>query len=539
MLSFETEDRIAKFLLFISDNHQSIDLLRRELNSQISFDPFCVYTRLDRAYKGHIDYMDLIFFFKDHMIYCSADEARSIIAWYDSDGDSILSYGEFIQMILADETRSVPNEVFNCNCRDIRGVTLPFAIENLVLEVLEKELRFNRVVKDMLLDIRCRFDFTPQGVFKALGGNVIINKEGIRTFLIRNKMNFIEKDIDIIARKLDIENKRRINLKDIEIIFNIFDSNATMYPSHTNSIDMSVMTNNATCNSSFDKQPQEQKSIPPPKNNTVNESTNRSNINTISNGSPIKTWSSQHSIINGLRERPFPPVTSLSSLVVDLLELIYHTEISLESLKCSLALRNDFNVDDAFIVFEHHPSSTNELNELDISTGLSALGIFPTASELKLLIRRYSLLKTSTLNYGDFFDMLVPFDKDFRNIVERRPPSPFVPKFNRSDFFLGETKTLLADLMEKAIVSENKIEVIRKRISKSFGVDVREFIREIDEGKKGYLSVDDLRKFVKEKINTESSDKDADLLFIRLDRDRDGKVQYEDIIYESREYYSY
>ena len=93
--------------------------------------------------------------------------------------------------------------------------------------------------------------------------------------------------------------------------------------------------------------------------------------------------------------------------------------------------------------------------------------------------------------------------------------------------------------MEKAIVSENKIEVIRKRISKSFGVDVREFIREIDEGKKGYLSVDDLRKFVKEKINTESSDKDADLLFIRLDRDRDGKVQYEDIIYESREYYSY
>ena len=270
-------------------------------------------------------------------------------------------------------------------------------------------------------------------------------------------MNFIEKDIDIIARKLDIENKRRINLKDIEIIFNIFDSNATMYPSHTNSIDMSVMTNNATCNSSFDKQPQEQKSIPPPKNNTVNESTNRSNINTISNGSPIKTWSSQHSIINGLRERPFPPVTSPSSLVVDLLELIYHTEISLESLKCSLALRNDFNVDDAFIVFEHHPSSTNELNELDISTGLSALGIFPTASELKLLIRRYSLLKTSTLNYGDFFDMLVPFDKDFRNIVERRPPSPFVPKFNRSDFFLGETKTLLADLMEKAIVSENKI----------------------------------------------------------------------------------
>ena len=196
-------------------------------------------------------------------------------------------------------------------------------------------------------------------------------------------------------------------------------------------------------------------------------------------------------------------------------------------------------MDDAFIVFEHHPSSTNELNELDISTGLSALGIFPTASELKILIRRYSLLKTSTLNYGDFFDMLVPFDKDFRNIVERRPPSPFVPKFNRSDFFLGETKTLLADLMEKAIISENKIEVIRKRISKSFGVDVREFIREIDEGKKGYLSVEDLRKFVKEKINSESSDKDADLLFIRLDRDRDGKVQYEDIIYESREYYSY
>ena len=521
MLSFETEDRISKFLLFLSTSHQNIDTIKRDLNALAEFDPFAIFSRIDRSFKGHIDYIDIYQFFNDNMIYITSSEAKSIIAWYDADCDGLLSYGEFLSMIIADEARTLPTGAFNCNCRDIRGTTLSFPVETGVCDLLEKELRFNRFAQENVVDCRCRFDVTVERCFKALGGNAnLIQKTGIRTFLIRNKRKFTEKDIDIITNKLDIEKKGRITLFDIDKVFTFFGQY------NNNNPNGGIISNSSSeFNTSH--------------NYSKIASLNGKSID-INNTSPlVKTWTSPHSMSTSFNLRPFPAITSPSSLIVDLLEVIYRTEIALESQKCALALRNDFNVDDAFIVFEHNPNPNNELTECDLQTGLNALGLFPTNTELKLLIRKYSLLNTNTLNYGDFFDMLVPFDKDYRNMIERRPSSPFTPKFNRSDFFLGETKKILADLLEKAIVSENKIEIVRKRISKSYTINVREYVMSIDKGRKGFIDVNDIRDFVRDKINKDAKDKECDLMFIRLDRDRDGKVNYDDIIYECREYYYY
>ena len=119
-------------------------------------------------------------------------------------------------------------------------------------------------------------------------------------------------------------------------------------------------------------------------------------------------------------------------------------------------------------------------------------------------------------------------------MIENREGSPYQPKYNKADFFLGATKKLIGDLFEKIIVSESKIEVIRKRITKCFALNLNDVASSIDTDKKGYLDNYNIRRFIKEKINKESSNRDCDYTFIRLDRNRDGKVDYEDFINETK-----
>ena len=63
--------------------------------------------------------------------------------------------------------------------------------------------------------------------------------------------------------------------------------------------------------------------------------------------------------------------------------------------------------------------------------------------------------------------------------------------------------------------------------------------------KKGFINCEDLRQLFKEKVLKSKSscnndiydDKEIDLCFIRFDRDRDGKVSYDDVINETCEFY--
>ena len=73
-------------------------------------------------------------------------------------------------------------------------------------------------------------------------------------------------------------------------------------------------------------------------------------------------------------------------LVNGLRDLI-RVENDIEREKVSLALKPDFNLTDAFKIFDVNYGgniSTTELRE-----GLAAIGVFPTSEELQLFLKRY------------------------------------------------------------------------------------------------------------------------------------------------------
>ena len=208
----------------------------------------------------------------------------------------------------------------------------------------------------------------------------------------------------------------------------------------------------------------------------------------------------------------------------DFLSKLMLAENKIESAKVNLALNSDFNCEDAFRIFELN--GRGFINQCDLKCGLNLLGIYPTDQEVRLLMKRFDLQNQGFLNYADFFDMLVPYEKDYRNMVENRLPNSCCP-CRCPEIFCCGTLCALKNVFNLIIELENDINNNR-RLFGTLRLKLKEIFRLLDYPNRGYFSNNDLMVYL-QKNGIFISNKLADLLFIRLDRSRNGNVFYKDI----------
>lgn len=215
------------------------------------------------------------------------------------------------------------------------------------------------------------------------------------------------------------------------------------------------------------------------------------------------------------------------------LKEVMNVENQIEKAKIDLALRSDFNVEDAYRIFEL--DGRGIVTEADLKYGLNQLDIYASANDIKLIMRRGDVRRTGALNYGDFFDLVTPFEKDYRTMVENRLPSSFSPQYNKADVFLLSTKIYLQNLFRLIISSENKLQGIRLGLCMNDARrEVKNIYCEIDRTGLGVISDLDLSAFFKRK-GVYCSDRESGLAYIRLDRNRNGKVELWEISEEISE----
>ena len=189
----------------------------------------------------------------------------------------------------------------------------------------------------------------------------------------------------------------------------------------------------------------------------------------------------------------------------DFLSKLMLAENKIEAAKVNLALNSDFNCEDAFRIFELN--GRGFINQCDLKCGLNLLG-------------------QGFLNYADFFDMLVPYEKDYRNMVENRLPNSCCP-CRCPDIFCCGTLCALKNVFNLIIELENDINNNR-RLFGTLRLKLKEIFRLLDYPNRGFFSNNDLIVYL-QKNGIFISNKLADLLFIRLDRGRNGNVFYKDI----------
>ena len=199
-------------------------------------------------------------------------------------------------------------------------------------------------------------------------------------------------------------------------------------------------------------------------------------------------------------------------------------ESQIEKIKIDLALNPDFNCEDAFRLFEL--DGRDYLDKNDLKYGLNLIGLFPSDEELSLLMKRFDLEKQGSINYADFFDIVVPFEKEYRTMVEERMPNSG-STCRSLDAFSFNTISILKDLFNYIINSENEINDLRRDYG-SLRLKLRDIFGLLDFLHNGYFTNSDLMVYLQKQYLL-GNNKDADLLFIRLDKNRNGKIDYREV----------
>ena len=233
--------------------------------------------------------------------------------------------------------------------------------------------------------------------------------------------------------------------------------------------------------------------------------------------------SSQYNYQN-IQKQNIPEPVFTEQNFVSFITALMNTEKELEAKKIQLLCSQpDFNVEDVFVVFETQNTKNDILSFDDLKQGFAKLNLRIDEHDLELLVKRYDLVEEGGISYSNLFDMLVPFDKENRDNVEHRESQGALS---------NNTINVLKDFFGLLIASEQKIEMLRQRISSMKGIDIKKiYTEQIDQYGYGFNSDEDLEGYLKRK-GIQYQQRDADLLFIRLDRNRDGKISLDDISLE-------
>ena len=208
----------------------------------------------------------------------------------------------------------------------------------------------------------------------------------------------------------------------------------------------------------------------------------------------------------------------------DFLKKLMDVESKIEDVKIKLASNPDFNCEDVFRLFETY--FKGYLNENDIKKGLNLIGVNATDQEIKLIMKRFDLQKSGHITFADFFDMIVTFEKNDRDRIEARNPKsryPYDDINNLSPNIINGLK----ELFNLIINSEIDINKMRKTFG-TLRLNLRDIFGLVDKDNKGNFTIDELADYVGNNHITDNK-RDVDLLFIRLDKNRNGRIDFSEI----------
>lgn len=255
------------------------------------------------------------------------------------------------------------------------------------------------------------------------------------------------------------------------------------------------------------------------------------------NSSPLRKKSPERSYLNESRSGTFELskstyVPQKNSVEEQEIVLNFQEEIrilrEIETSKNNLALKHDFNLIDAFRIFDKHDLGIITISDIDET--LECLGYRADREELYLLVRHYSHLQDSRLRFADFTEMLTPKHEDYSKILRNRV-SLNIPGAERSKVFSRDTSNIFCNTLRLILNAETVVERLRQRLSKMPESSLFQAFNSIDKDKNGYITIEEFQKTL-QSYGVYPSSKDLQGLMQKYDKNKDGRVSYSEFVEE-------
>ena len=559
MCSPETEQKLCKLLLILAEGERSIEISRQVLSDLKEFDSFQIFKNIDIEDKNKIDCYSIINILRIKGIYCTEEEASLIILFYDQDYDNVLSYPEFINVIQSE--KSLKNNL-NKPPKD----KIPFDVDYSLGKLLEKEVELSRKFIYALKDIKCRYDFNIHNLYHKIKYFNSITNESLRAFFQKNEVSFLESDIKLILKRLDLNKDGIIDLCEFHALLGFPDCIYCCPCLSCNSCGKCL------CESCYNNIPCYSHGTIQNKKNNKNDFDEKYNYNYYSMGNilneniilPHQLESSRNlnsinkyetsfdnnnkeierkNISKGLAIRTSPrrnynPIEinlnkndnlnlniKEKNQFNDFLKLLMSAESQIEEAKIELAKKQDFSCADAFKIFVK--DNNDYITKDDLKYGLFLLDLNVDDFIINLLFKRFDLNKKDELSYADFFDMLIPFEKIYRDNIEQKTQKSFSCE-QSLNLISNETKEIIKNVFNIIINYEVEINEKRKDLL-ILKRKLKDIFYLFDKKDIGFFGFEEFKKYIEENKLINDKNLNGDLLFIRFDKNRNGKIIFEEL----------
>ena len=131
-------------------------------------------------------------------------------------------------------------------------------------------------------------------------------------------------------------------------------------------------------------------------------------------------------------------------------------------------------------------------------------------------------------SYDELQYAFVPRENEYATLVNSRGGF-YGTESNTKNYFEGETRNTLKRFIRALCECEISVELIRQKISNKLQIRPEAAFRAVDKEDKGYLTVEDLREFIKSQ-NMYPIIKNLALVFERFNKSEDGAITYEEFV---------
>ena len=391
---------------------------------------------------------------------------------------------------------------------------LPRDIELAISNVVEKEIDLQRRLEILKRELECQYDYSPFAAFRSVDryNSGRIDTVNCGAFLRQNGHYASEMELLAIIRRIDTDG-------DAVIVYSEFAEFVRPSIPAPRSI-----------------------ACPPPAR--CSSALRAGNSSPLKNSSPQRSFSAQRTRVaysSPVRASCSPsrmspsrkPVLRLTDEdeLVHALKEVCNLEQELETSKINLANKSDFNMFDAYNIFDVTRIGNISVHELQ--SGLNAIGIYPTYDECDLFISRYDKNSDRRLSFSEFSEAFLAHDTYYANMVNRRA-SNYVPRvIRRDDVFLPHTALEFQTMWRTHIRCENAAESLRQRLQSRPGFNVYEAFNSLDFCDSGNFSAYELKRMI-ESRGYFVGQKAVEHVIDKFDKNKDGRVNFGEFADETR-----
>ncbi len=404
---------------------------------------------------------------------------------------------------------------------------LPYDIERALLDILEKEIDLQRRLDILKRELEIRYDFSSLAAYRSIDryNDGRINTFNLGTFLRSVGHYASETELLAIVRRIDTDGDAQLSYSEFAEF--VRSSN----PPSRAILEEAERAERAASAERYRRRLLESRNTSPLRPATSPRAFSATrHTSPLRPASPYRTSSPSRAPLDPPRysspsRKPQLTVRDEDELINGLRDII-RAENEIEREKINLALKADFNLTDAFKIFD--VNYCGHITVTELREGLAAIGVFPTSEELDLFITRYDTTGDRRLTMREFSDACLALDAYYANMAERRGSNHRYPLYRRDDCYLPDTQLQFRALWRTHFRTEVVAESVRQRLQRQPYFNVYEAFNSLDQNDNGAISREEFKRLIQSR-GFYVSEKEATEIVEKMDKNKNGRVSFAEV----------